>query len=325
MNTFNRIRSLFHPEQYQGWGKKRKYFEGWYFKVLNREGTKAFAFIPGIAMDIKGEKHAFIQVLDGIKKSSSYHTFDASLFVPAPGKFELAIGLNRFSATALTLDLPEIKGTLSFSDIVPWPDKWYSPGIMGPYTFAPFMECNHGIVSMDHAVDGSLEVNGETADFSGGRGYIEKDWGHSFPSAYIWIQSNHFETAKTSFKASVARIPWLTGSFTGFITGFWFDNRLYSFTTYNRSVLKRLIVNEYYTEIEFINPLCRLVIKARSDTTTPLASPVTGLMGGRIEESMTSEINLLLTDRKNETTLFSGTGRNACIERSGPAETLMPR
>jgi len=100
---------------------------------------------------------------------------------------------------------------------------------MGPYTFAPFMECNHGIVSMDHGISGSLVINGEEIDFTGGRGYIEKDWGHSFPSAYIWMQSNHFAANGISFKASVARIPWLTGNFTGFISGLMIDGRLYPF------------------------------------------------------------------------------------------------
>ncbi len=76
MNTVNRIKSLFYPEQYQGWGRKRKYFEGWYFKVLNRERSRAFAFIPGIAMDLNGRKHLFIQVLDGIHKKSQYHSYD---------------------------------------------------------------------------------------------------------------------------------------------------------------------------------------------------------------------------------------------------------
>ncbi len=28
------VRSLFNPEMYQGWGNTRKYFEGWYFKVV---------------------------------------------------------------------------------------------------------------------------------------------------------------------------------------------------------------------------------------------------------------------------------------------------
>ena len=43
------------------------------------------------------------------------------------------------------------------------------------------MECYHGIVSMDHTVNGLIEINNEKIDFSEGRGYIEKDWGRSFP------------------------------------------------------------------------------------------------------------------------------------------------
>ena len=47
-------RALFHPEQFQGWGKTNRYYEGWYYKVVNAAETEAFAFIPGIAMDEHG-------------------------------------------------------------------------------------------------------------------------------------------------------------------------------------------------------------------------------------------------------------------------------
>lgn len=324
MNAVKRIQSLFNPDQFQGWGRQRNYFEGWYFKVLNREGTKAFAFIPGIAMDQNGRKHAFIQVLDGIAKKSDYITFDSSLFIPSSEKFDLTIGTNRFSADRLVLDMPSIRGSLRFHDMVRWPSRWYSPGIMGPYTFAPFMECNHGIVSMDHKIEGSLEINGEEVDFSGGRGYTEKDWGHSFPSAYIWIQSNRFECEGTSLKLSIARIPWMTGSFTGFIAGLWHDNKLFRFTTYNSSFLKRLAITGSYAEIEFENRSYRLAARALNDNTTPLASPVRGLMDGRIEESMTSEVSIVLTEKRNDRIIFSGTGSNTSIEISGPTDTLTP-
>ena len=63
---------------------------------------------------------------------------------------------------------------------------------MGPYTFAPFMECYHGVLSFDHTIAGSLAVDGQELDFTGGHGYIEKDWGQAFPKAWIWTQSNHF-------------------------------------------------------------------------------------------------------------------------------------
>ncbi|WP_243392439.1 MULTISPECIES: tocopherol cyclase family protein [unclassified Mesotoga] len=30
-------------------------------------------------------------------------------------------------------------------------------------------------------------------DLTGGKGYIEKDWGRSLPDAWIWMQSNNFD------------------------------------------------------------------------------------------------------------------------------------
>ncbi len=320
-----KARSLFNPEMYQGWGNTRKYFEGWYFKVVNEPGTRAFAFIPGISMDASGKSHAFIQVLDGSLRKSEYFTFSASLFKPSEKEFELSLGENFFSPYRMVLDLPSVKGTLEFSGFVPWPKPWYSPGIMGPYAFVPFMECSHGIVSMDHSISGSLAINDEVIDFTGGRGYIEKDWGHTFPSAYIWMQSNRFAAGGISFKASVARIPWLTGSFTGFIAGLWNENKLTRFTTYNGSALRKLAFTDTAAELELENKSCILNVRAPLDQATGLAAPVAGMMNGRIEESMTSVITVTLTDKKTGKTIFSGEGRNASIEIAGDTSVLTPR
>jgi len=44
---------------------------------------------------------------------------------------------------------------------------------MGWYAFVPGMECYHGILSMDHAVEGFIEVNGIRKDLNGGGLYRE--------------------------------------------------------------------------------------------------------------------------------------------------------
>ena len=41
---------------------------------------------------------------------------------------------------------------------------------------------------MNHTVNGVLMINNEEIDINNGKGYIEKDWGTSFPKKYIWIQ-----------------------------------------------------------------------------------------------------------------------------------------
>ncbi|NOT50859.1 MAG: hypothetical protein HOP10_06255 [Chitinophagaceae bacterium] len=320
---FKKLRTFFDPERFQGWGKTKKYFEGWYFKVVNAAETKAFAFIPGIAMDEKGNKQAFIQVLDGKKKTAEYHRFDAILFKPAIKKFHVDIDENSFSENGIKFNMPELKGELNFSGNVGWPKPFYSPGIMGPFAFVPFMQCYHGIVSMDHSIMGELEIGGEMTNFDNGRGYIEKDWGHSFPSAYFWMQSNHFSEPGISVKVSVAKIPWMKSSFTGFIAGLWLNGKLFRFTTYNRTKLRRSFADINKVEIGLENKKYLLQITAYRGESTELASPIHGLMDGRIEESMTASILVNLSDKKSGKIIFSDTGRNAGLEVAGNILEIM--
>jgi len=314
---FTKLHSFFNPEQFQGWGKTKKYFEGWYFKVVNADETKAFAFIPGIAMDENGNKQAFVQVLDGKRKTADYHRFDADRFEPTAKKFFVSIGKNSFSEKHLRLQLPGVSGELSFSGNIGWPKPFYSPGIMGPYAFAPFMECYHGIVSMDHVINGELIIDNSVIDFNNGRGYIEKDWGRSFPSAYFWLQTNHFSESGISLKASVAKIPWIRNSFTGFIAGVWLKDKLIRFTTYNSTVLKKSFADKEKLELMMENRNYRLDILSHRDKATALASPILGLMDGRIEESMTAKTEVQLFDKKTKSFLLNDTGRNTAVEVAG--------
>ena len=115
---------------------------------------------------------------------------------------------------------------------------------MGIFSWMPFLECSHGVLSFDHTLSGSFEVSSQTEkpektrriDFNNGKGYTEKDWGVTFPSSYIWLQSNHFDSDKTiSVFASVANVPApynLPFSFKGYIAALQLGSDLYRFTTY---------------------------------------------------------------------------------------------
>lgn len=319
----NRWQALFNPEQFHGWGKSKKYFEGWYYKVINSDESEAYAFIPGIAMDERGNQHSFIQVLDGKRFKSDYHKFEASIFKPSGGKHDVRIGSSRFQTHQIDLDLPNLEGRLNFNNQVPWPSTWYSPGIMGPFSFVPFMQCYHGIVSMDQEIEGSLNISDRELDFTGGRAYLEKDWGSSFPSGYIWMQSNHFSEPGYSMKLSIAKIPWLGSSFVGFISGLWLKDRLIQFTTYNLTKLKRCNVNGNQVSIVLENNKHWLSVEAEKDVSTTLASPIQGFMDGRIEESMTSKFNVSLYDKKSKRTIFEDQGRNVGLEIAGKYEDLL--
>ena len=144
----------------------------------------------------RAASHAFVQTLDGVTGRTTYHRYPFDAFRADPHEFDIQIGPNRFRliGSCWTSIAPEgrMRGELRFAGLTPWPVTRSSPGVMGRYTYAPFMECYHGVLSFDHGIAGSLAVDGRELDFSGGHGYIEKDWGQAFPKAWIWTQSNHF-------------------------------------------------------------------------------------------------------------------------------------
>jgi hypothetical protein len=314
---------LWNPECYHGWNRSKRFFEGWYYKLVSSDQKHALAIIPGIAMDELGKKQAFIQVLDGRNLKAWYHKFDAQDFIPSSKKHDVKIQNNRFTSSSIELDLPNLKGSLQFKNLSPWSSSWNSPGIMGPFSFVPFMECYHGILSMDHSIEGSLVYNKETISFDQGKGYMEKDWGHSFPEGYVWMQSNHFSRPGVSIKASIAKIPWLGSSFIGHIAGVWIEGHLIEFTTYNGTRLNRCAISEKEVFLDMENKNYSLSIAATREQATSLAAPIVGFMDARIEESMNATIQVKLLDKRNGKIILEDSGTSAGIEVAGNHSVLL--
>ncbi len=156
-----------HPAWYHGQGKPPPFFEGWYFKLVSADRVHRFAVIPGIFLsDDPAKHHAFIQVFDGVSGQATYHRFPADQFRAARGDFDLWIGANHFRLDGITLDIADdlrtVKGDLRFGQAIPWPVTLREPGVMGWFGWLPIMECYHGVLGMDHPVDGSLMVDGAT-------------------------------------------------------------------------------------------------------------------------------------------------------------------
>ncbi len=321
---------IWKPEVYQGSKHPKKYFEGWYFKIVSKDENSIFALIPGVSYGIDGNKpHSFIQLIDGINCSSLYHTYDIKDFRYSKDDFELWIGPNYFSSRKVDIDLAadslSIKGKLNFEDTAPWPVSAFSPGIMGWYAFVPFMECYHGILSMKHSIGGSLIINNKSVDFTGGRGYMEKDWGRSFPSSWIWMQSNYFENPSVSFTASIARIPWFGKFFTGVIAGLSIDGKLYRFATYTGAGVEKLSHQSGNVSLRIRDKHMYLDILTRESSSGKLYSPRNGGMEGIIDESMSAYISVALGERYNAgNVIFEGMGRNSGLEIVGDISELQP-
>ena len=268
-------------------------FEGWYYK--HQANGKSLALIPGRAGD-----GAFIQVVTDDRAYniryplSDYHK----------GK-SIQIGGSIFSVSGILMDIqsPELKlsGKIKYANLNP-----IRGDIMGPFQFFP-MECRHGVVSMNHELSGSVTLNGEVFDFSGGNGYIESDRGRSFPSRYTWVQCNDFEQ-NCSIMASVARIPFCGLKFWGCICVVWLNGREYRLATYSGV---RILHCEPGV-IELGQGKYRLSVTVEKQGGHELAAPHTGSMSHIIRENLSCSARFRFA--VGNQVLFEGQSNHASYE-----------
>jgi hypothetical protein len=191
------------------------------------------------------------------------------------------------------------------------------------------MECYHGVLSFDHALRGTLQIQGEPIAFDGGRGYMEKDWGVSFPSGYIWLQSNHFPDAPgSSLMASIAVIPWLGSTFPGFIIGWRHKGMLYRFATYTGAHVEDLTIGKRETSWVVQDRGYRgyrLEVEAQQGQTGTLHSPGRTEMAPRVAESLSGTIRVRFWDRRQTPArlMYEGKGRHAGVEITGDTGQLL--
>ena len=146
-----------------------RYFEGWYYKMVDAGQKETLAIIPGVSFDKQGRGKAFIQVARASTGQAWFLEYDISSFSFYRPEFWIKIGYNTFSRNRLSMHTGQkevrIDGQLAFSGLNPWPVNWKAPGAMGWFAVLPFMQCYHGVLSLDHEVSGSLEIDGETICF----------------------------------------------------------------------------------------------------------------------------------------------------------------
>ena len=325
-------RRIWNPAAFQGEGFTRRYFEGWYFKQVDAPGQNIVAVIPGLSFsEDGGAKHAFVQFVRA-GSPARYFVYPVDAFWSDPGaSFRIRIGPNEFSPHGVTLhladDTGEVRGQLEFGPWTPWPMTRLSPGVMGWYRFVPRMETYHGVLSMDHRVTGHLTADGMAIDFGEGRGYVEKDWGRSFPSSWIWAQSNHFRRVGTSVMVSVAKVPWLREAFVGNIAGLLLDGTLHRFATYTGARLTCIETAPNEAHLTLADKREELDLALHGRETLNLKAPVLGAMEGRDAESLGGAIDVTLRRLRGgrATIAFRDTGLHSGIEVMNAKDELGSR
>ena len=312
----NKLFLIQNPEVFQGENfikTNNNYFEGWYFKNTNMKN--GISFIPGININAK-EKNAFIQVITNASSYFVNYNIDDFKFSLSP--FYVQISNNFFSKDRIHIDIKDssqnlqIFGDIKYSNIQNINTNLITPNIMGPFSYIPFMECNHAILNMKSKAVGKININNEQLIFDNGVGYVEKDWGYSFPKSYIWCQGNNFQNSNASFMLSVADIPFKAFHFQGLICDIIINNKEFKFTTYNNAKLVKYDIDNSFFNIVLKKGHYNLNLKSNYNSGLKLFAPVKGKMEKDIFETISASISVTL--EKNDKVIFSDISTNCGLE-----------
>ncbi len=317
--------NLWHPEFYQGSRRARGYFEGWYAKHVTMDLGESWSFILAISRgENRGDAHSILQVIEGATGRTWWQEGPVDEFQSSTSRFLVRVGKAELSWEGLKLDIgvegQHFLGEIGFRRPKRLPFHIFSPGVMGPFSFLPFMECRHGLISLDHELEGGFSIDGRRVDMEGGRGYLEKDWGSSMPKDWIWTQSNNFPATGDSFMFSVATIPWLGASFPGFLCAGSLSGRTVREATYTGARLEELVVEDRKVQLAVTNRDERFEIEVERSLAGILKAPVKGSLSRRITESVDAVLTLRWT--KGGKVLFEGSAPKAGLEIAGDPTCL---
>ena len=298
-------------------GEKRSgpYFEGWYLKHQSRTG-RTLAMIPAFHIDSVSRRSASLQVIS--ESGSWWLEYPETEFQPLGDPFGGRLGPLRFGCSGVEAGISQeglsLQGRLTYGPFTP-----LKSDIMGPFRFFSGMQCSHGVISMGHPLEGTVRLNGETIDFSGGTGYIETDRGRSFPESYLWTQCLWQDAGPASLMLAAASIPLPVGGFTGCICAILHKGREYRLATYRGAKIRKWD----RSGLAVRQGKYRLTAELLEAQGQPLHAPVEGCMNRTIHESLCATVRYSFW--QGEDLLFQQTDRRASFEQYPRATSAAQR
>ncbi|PHR43416.1 MAG: hypothetical protein COA32_16370 [Fluviicola sp.] len=269
---------------------KHPYFEGYYFKFIN-EQKEIVILISGISISPK-EKYSFIQVASSHSKDVVLYKFPLTDLKSSKDAFDFKIGKNEFSRNRILLDLDNVSAEIQISNSVNWNRSFVNPNIMGFMSYIPRVECKHDIITVQSEISGFIKLAKHKILFKEGDGYIEKNWGSSFPKKYIWLHANQFNNRQLSLQFAIAKPKWFFFRPEVYI-GYIMTGELIHFGTHRLSLVR--VKRDYdFTLITIKKIKYRITIKIKHKAPVNLIGPTKGILKNKIPEYLDSSIELVV-------------------------------
>jgi tocopherol cyclase len=195
----------FIPTHLRGNFRQGNYFEGWFQKVYSAEYQASFIIIYGYATQNSLESFGFIQLLlpDGEPRFLYFHKNEISC---DPTRHVFKMGSHILSTEVIRIQCHDINIQLSLLKNTPIRTLKNS---MGYTYYVPGLPCYHAVLNPSHQVSGIIQAGQQHYHLDNATGYLEKNWGKSFPERYFWMHAVDPKNPEISILFSRAEIKWM--------------------------------------------------------------------------------------------------------------------
>ena len=226
------------PNSIRGTFERNKFFEGWFQKVYSKAHKASFIFIYGYATQNSEDEFGFLQVLIPNQTPEIFYfaknevSCDIEQHIFRMGKNLLTTELIRIETNGLSIEL-NLKNTDPFRTF---------KNSMGYTYFIPNLPCYHSVLNSAQSVSGEIKHQGQCYTLDHEMGYLEKNWGTTFPESYFWVHAVDPNNTAISLLFSRAKIVWLGKTYVKHVGYLCFDGQhielrgLKNFTVSNSNI-----------------------------------------------------------------------------------------
>jgi tocopherol cyclase len=209
------------PSSLRGNFERSRFFEGWFQKVFSKQHNASFLLIYGYATRNSNDKFGFLQVL--IPNQPPLIVYFPKDEVSCHVKSHVfRMGNNIFTTESIRITTSDLGIDLNLTNNHPIKSFKNS---MGYAYYIPNLPCYHSVLNTSQIVFGEIRHKGEHYVLENEMGYLEKNWGISFPESYFWVHAVDPTDPNISLLFSRAEIVWLGKIFIKHVGHLRFDGK----------------------------------------------------------------------------------------------------
>jgi tocopherol cyclase len=193
------------PNSIRGTFERSKFFEGWFQKVYSKAHKASFILIYGYATHNSDDEFGFLQILIPNQTPEIVY-FPKNQVSCDIKKHQIRMGKNLLTTELIRIDINGISIELNLKNKQPFRTFKNS---MGYTYFIPNLPCYHSVLNTAQSVSGEIKHQGQCYTLDHEMGYLEKNWGTTFPESYFWVHAVDPNNPAISLLFSRAKIVWL--------------------------------------------------------------------------------------------------------------------